>query len=171
MNKVLNYGKIILENSDLKNERKTGFINNDYDNFELSDINNIINIKNYTIYFMKKENSVGFYMNWHIDDAQIVKRKNGLDGQIKISDKHYLHYNKNKPKYTIIIYGSDYNIDFKGGLLEFADGSIIEPKKNYYILFNSDELHRVHKITKGTRKNILIKLYEKDCTKDHISKE
>ena len=50
MNKVLNYGKIILENSDLKNERKTGFINKDYDNFELSDINNIINIKNYTIY-------------------------------------------------------------------------------------------------------------------------
>ena len=98
---------------------------------------------------MKKENSVGFYMNWHIDDAQIVKRKIGLDGQIKISDKHYLHYNKNKPKYTIIIYGSDYNIDFKGGLLEFADGSIIEPKKNYYILFNSDELHRVHKNTKG----------------------
>ena len=161
MNKVIKYGKIILENSELKNERKTGFINIDYENFEIHDINSIIDISNYTIYFMKKENSVDFFMNWHIDDAQIVKRKNGLNGQIKISDKHYLHYNKNKPIYTIIIYGSNYNIDFEGGLLEFVDGTIIKPKKNYYVLFNSDELHRVHKITKGNRKNILIKLYEK----------
>ena len=162
MNKVLNYGKNLIESTNLKDERKYGFINIDYESFEIQDLNSIIDCTNYNIYFMKKENSVGFYMNWHIDDAQIVKRKNGLDGQIKISEKHYLHYNKNKPKYTIIIYGSDYNIDFEGGLLEFADGTVIEPKKNYYILFNSDELHKVHKITKGTRKNILIKLYEKD---------
>ena len=162
MNKVLNYGKNLIESTNLKCERRYGIINIDYESFEIEDINSIIDCTNYNIYFMKKENGVGFFMNWHIDDAQIIKRKNGLDGQIKISEKHYLHYNKNKPKYTIIIYGSDYNIDFEGGLLEFADGSIIEPKKNYYILFNSDELHKVHKITKGIRKNILIKLYEKD---------
>ena len=162
MNKVLNYGKNLIESTNLKCERRYGIINIDYESFEIEDINSIIDCTNYNIYFMKKENGVGFYMNWHIDDAQIVKRKNGLDGQIKISEKHYLHYNKNKPKYTIIIYGSDYNIDFEGGLLEFADGTLIEPKKNYYILFDSDELHKVHKITKGIRKNILIKLYEKD---------
>ena len=162
MNKVLNYGKNLIESTNLKCERRYGIINIDYESFEIEDINSIIDCTDYNIYFMKKENGVGFYMNWHIDDAQIVKRKNGLDGQIKISEKHYLHYNKNKPKYTIIIYGSDYNIDFEGGLLEFADGTLIEPKKNYYILFDSDELHKVHKITKGIRKNILIKLYEKD---------
>ena len=157
MNKLLNYGKEI----HFENERKIGYIK-DYNNFELNDINNIIDKTKYNIYFMKKENKEGFYMNWHIDDAQVIKRKEGLEGQIKISDKYYLHYNSNKPKYTIIIYGSDYNIDFQGGLLEFADNTIIEPKNGLYILFNSNELHRVHKITKGIRKNILIKLYEKN---------
>ena len=76
MNKVLNYGKNLIESTNLKDERRYGIINIDYESFKLEDINSIIDCTNYNIFY-EKENGVGFYMNWHIDDAQIIK-ENGL---------------------------------------------------------------------------------------------
>ena len=103
-------------------------------------------------------------MKYHVDDTQIIKRKQGFPDQIKLNHNHYLNYNKKSPLFTLLIYESTFEKDFKGGTLEFADNTIIYPKRGMYILFDSREVHRVHKITKGNRYNLLIKFYEKNSS-------
>jgi hypothetical protein len=104
----------------------------------------------------------GYVMKWHIDDAQVInhRKNNDYNEQIKISEKKSLYYPNKKPKYSLIIYGSTYNEDFTGGILEFSDGTKIKPQKDMCILFNSNEAHCVHKIKSGVRMSLLIKFYE-----------
>ena len=158
------YGKKIIKEYNLINDRKIVFINKEFNEENIKDIikeivKDTINFNDYFMYIVKKENKEGFFMKWHVDDAQLIKKKVGYKDQIKVSDKYYLHYNKEVPIYTLIIYESTYNNDFSGGILEFADNIKIKPKKGMYILFNSKEVHRVHKILKGMRINYLIKFY------------
>ena len=74
-----------------------------------------------------------------------------------ISDKKMLVYREQKPTYTLMVYESSYGTDFDGGTLEFVDGTIIEPKRGMYILFDSREVHRLNEIISGERNSILIK--------------
>jgi hypothetical protein len=60
----------------------------------------------------------------------------------------------------MIIYLTSIDIDFIGGELEFVD-QLIKPKKNDIVFFDSREVHRVRRFRNGTRKNILIKFFEK----------
>jgi hypothetical protein len=115
------------------------------------------------VVYTTKLNKKGESMKWHCDDANIVSHKseniNRFNNQIKISDKKSLFYPNKIPKYSLIIYGSNYGEDFTGGIIEFSDGTRIKPERNLCIFFDSREAHCVHKIKSGTRKLILIKFY------------
>ena len=160
------YAKQIYEIYNLKENRKIGIISN-YLEFKIEYLSRIINIDKYNYDIIKKEQSKGYFMKWHFDNAKIIKHKPELinnyidENNIKISNKHILHYYIKKPIYTLIIYESDYDVDFTGGTLEFIDGTIIKPKKGLYVLFDSNELHKVNIMTSGKRINYLIKFYEK----------
>ncbi len=113
--------------------------------------------------FTTKECQVGSYMKWHCDDASIISHKNNsihfYDNHIKISDKKTLYYPNKIPKFSLIVYGSTYKIDFTGGILEFSDNTKIKPQKNMCVFFNSKEAHCVHRIKTGSKKLFLIKFY------------
>ena len=156
---LLNYCKSL---TNIK-KRKIGFIEN-YEKFHFDLIKNIIDFSYSKYDIVKKENSVGYYMNWHLDNAKIITHKKSINkklihDQIMISDRHGLYYYLEKPIISLIIYESTYNHDFGGGVLEFLDGTKIYPQRGMYILFDSNEVHRVTKILSGTRINYLIKFY------------
>jgi hypothetical protein len=109
-----------------------------------------------------RENKLGFYMNWHIDDCSVIKHNTTdkvLDNNIIMNDKYALFHKKELPKYTMIIYLTGHEDDFLGGEFEFVD-KIIKPKKYDVIFFDSREVHRVNTLRKGIRKNILVKFFE-----------
>jgi hypothetical protein len=179
------YGKSILDqNPDIINKRVIGTISeiwneipSDYSNMIIHTFLenilyklNFINIDDYNYKIIEKINKSGYSMKWHIDDCQILKHsnkmakfKNTLTNQFFISSRQSICYNDNGtiPLYSLIIYDSDYNIDFQGGSLEFVDGLKIYPKRGLYIFFDSREVHRVNKIKSGLRKSILVKFYKK----------
>lgn len=162
MSYLIKYGKILKEKILLK--PVIGIIE-DYKIFDINYFRNIINIDDYEYDIVKKEQSTGYKMNWHLDGANLKKHKIDIidkyvnENNIKISEKYILHYYIKKPIYTLIVYESNYNIDFTGGTLEFLDNIII-PYKGLYVFFDSNELHKVN-IMKGTRINYLVKFYSK----------
>ena len=108
-----------------------------------------------------------YNIKWHIDNCVFQKHpiKNIEllhDLQIISRDEKYVYciwkYNK-VPKYTIIMYLSNYLLDFQGGQLEFIDGTIIKPTKGDIIIFDSREIHRVNLLKSGIRNCIVMKLY------------
>lgn len=184
MNILQKYGIKLLEiNTEINKSYKNGFIKNDLlidcniqeiiTELKLLYHNNLIHIDidNYNIAICPKINNQGFFMKWHLDDAQVIHHKYNIynknktnfeKNQIFISSKKTVYYpNNNIPKYSMIIYLSTYNKDFNGGIFEFCNGIKIKPQKNMFILFDSRYVHCVHKITAGIRKSILIKFYEK----------
>ena len=170
MSNLENYGKELLnKNPEILAKRRIGIINNyqEFTNQILEELK-LLNMENYEIKIAKKINQKGFYMKWHIDDAQLIKhnKENTKKNQIHVINRHYLHYNTDSiPDYTCLIYDSDYNIDFIGGTLEFADHTIIKPKRGMYVFFDSREVHKVNIIKSGIRENYLIKFYRKDLNK------
>lgn len=164
-----NYSKELLIRENLKSHRNIGIIK-DYNEFSIDIIRNlnIINIDTYTYDIVKKINTEGFSMKWHIDNAKIIRhKKNFVDNknivnQITLSSKYALHYHLRKPTFTLIVYESDYDKHFTGGTLEFIDNTIVYPQKGLYVFFDSREIHKVNKILSGTRINYLIKFYPKD---------
>ena len=99
-----------------------------------------------------------------IKRKRVIKNKKNTEKKsegLSISDRHTLLYYIKKPIYTLIVYDSDYGVDFTGGTLEFIDGLIIKPKKGLYVFFNSNEVHRVNRILSGSRINYLVKFYLK----------
>ncbi len=72
---------------------------------------------------IKRDNDVGFYLNWHIDDCAIHKHKTteGKTNNIALNDKYSLYHLKELPKYTMIIYLSSIDEDFFGGEFEFVN--------------------------------------------------
>jgi hypothetical protein len=163
-NALLSYARSMFNTYNLKKERRIGQIEN-YVNFDIELFADIINLCDYDYEIIKKTNIEGFYMNWHLDNALVIKnKKNDLSKKydsLNISERHTLHYYIKKPIYTLIVYESDYGIDFTGGTLEFIDGIVVKPKKGTYVFFNSNEAHRVNKILSGSRINYLIKFYQK----------
>lgn len=110
-----------------------------------------------------KTNEKDFYMNWHCDDCAVIKHKlnyNTEKNNVKLDDKYSLYYTT-LPIYTMIVYLSDYKVDFTGGEFCFVD-KIIYPQKYKVLLFDSKEIHKVNKIKSGVRKVILVKFYEKN---------
>jgi hypothetical protein len=124
-----------------------------------------INISDYNISSNVKENKEGYYMGWHRDDCFVRRNKKGVclrENDISLSEKNNIiltHINQ-LPRWTILIYLSEYDVDYKGGKLLMVDTEYC-PKKYDLIMFNSMEVHSVEMIKWGSRKNILLKLYEK----------
>lgn len=120
---------------------------------------NLLEYKNEIIY---RNNPEGFYLNWHIDDCAVYKHNTTMNktNNILLNDKYSLYHKKELPKFTMIIYLTSIDEDFKGGEFEFVN-QLIRPKKNDVIFFDSREVHRVRRFRGGERKNILIKFYEK----------
>ena len=126
------------------------------------------NLNNYDFEIVYRYNENNNYnMKWHIDNCifqrHSIKNIELLhDLQIISRDEKYVYciwkYNK-VPKYTIIMYLSNYLLDFQGGQLEFIDGTILKPTKGDIIIFDSREIHRVNPLKSGIRNCIVIKLY------------
>jgi hypothetical protein len=127
-----------------------------------------VDLTNYEQEIIERENAVGFYLNWHIDDCAVFKHDPNLEGEkqnnVPLDDKYSLFHMKPLPKYTMIIYLTSIDEDFIGGEFEFVD-QLIRPKKYDVIMFDSREVHRVRRFRDGTRKNILIKFFEKSQEK------
>ena len=160
---LLEYGKQFL--SECKNFRHYFVLaNNDYtiENIILQlEAHTNINLRDYKYKIVEKENTIGFNMQWHLDDIAPIKTKHNLDsdlGGIVIANKYRLYHKDQLPVYSAVIYLSEHEEDFTGGEFEFLDQQII-PKKNWILFFDSREVHRVLPIKNGIRKNILIKFY------------
>jgi hypothetical protein len=172
MNYLFDYVKSNYNIDELLKSVKIGYIENALHrpafpaDFSIQNIThlNLLDINKYTYEISKKNKTKGFYMNWHLDNSAIIKHKksviDNIQGQIKISDKHTIYYYSKKPQYTLLIYESSYNEHFTGGTLELIDGTIIYPKKNMYVFFDSNLPHKVNIITNGNRNNYLIKFYK-----------
>ena len=138
-------------------------------NIAIKNMSKQIDLTNYNIEFIERDNAVKYYLHWHIDDCAVFKHSNNKfdsnneinSNNIKLNDKYSLFIKKDKPIYTMIIYLSTYNIDFKGGEFEFVD-KIIYPKKYDVVFFDSREVHRVHEFKSGIRRNIIVKFYNKN---------
>lgn len=128
---------------------------------KISDLNNI-NLFDYNRKIIMRDNQIGYYLNWHIDDCAIFKHKdvNNKKNNIPLDDKYSLFNLEELPKYTMVIYLTSHNIDFTGGEFEFIDETI-KPKKYDVVFFDSREVHRVFRLRDGQRKNILVKFYDK----------
>lgn len=115
---------------------------------------------------INKTNTKGFSMKWHLDDCIIFKHSkpptNGDFQFIQIDSKRYYTFKK-RPQYSVIIYHSKYNVDFKGGILEFQDTTPTPtrfiPDINKAVIFDCNQIHRVTEITDGIRHYTLIKFY------------
>jgi hypothetical protein len=164
-----NYGESIVES--IKKDRLYIKLKETDDENELvlsliETIKNNLNI-DLNLYEQKmvtKENTSGFNMKWHLDDAVPFYNKNGYHKEYNVTeltDTLYIYHKQKLPLYSAIIYLSDHGVDFSGGVFNFVDATF-EPKKYHTLFFSSREVHRVDMITKGIRKNILIKFYEKD---------
>lgn len=104
-------------------------------------------------------------LKWHIDDCQIVTRKEppsyDVEKFIPINSNKYLFFRtpSNKLPYkTILFYSSTYGVDFEGGILRLVDKEIF-PKKGEGIMFDSREVHMVTPVKSGIRQITLVKLY------------
>jgi hypothetical protein len=146
---------LILEN--LENNNPTNLFE------QLKTLNNI-DYENYFFKITKRNTESGYYQNWHIDGKRVFETRKGIICQTNPENKskYVLHdIYKPTPKYSILYYGSSYDIDFKGGQIEFINGKIIKPVKNQCIIFDSNLGHKVSLQTKGTRICYLIMLFEK----------
>lgn len=128
-------------------------------NYILNKLN--LNIEKFTIKSCKKSNTEGFFMKWHVDDAQVIKHQDCkiFDDQIRISNRKVINYSENRPIFTIIVYLSTINEDFTGGEFEFVNLKV-KPIRGMFVFFDSKEVHKVNKVKKGKRDNYLIKLYK-----------
>jgi hypothetical protein len=119
-----------------------------------------LDIANYKPEIIERDNTIGFYLNWHIDDCAVFKHDHSLEktNNEPLDDKYSLFHMKPLPKYTMIIYLTSIDEDFIGGEFEFTD-QLIKPKKYDVIVFDSREVHRVRRFRGGVRKNILIKFF------------
>lgn len=117
----------------------------------------------------KKNVNKNYNLDWHFDNRTLVTHH--IDKIKTIKNVEVIHYDKNKayclwdckrrPKYTMIMYFNSYGIDFLGGRFMFND-AIIEPQYGDILFFNSDEIHKVENVIKGTRNALVVKFYDID---------
>ena len=107
--------------------------------------------------------SKGYYQNWHLDGKRVFETRRGVVCPTDTTNqsKYVLHdiYNPT-PTYSILYYGSTYDKDFKGGMIEFINGVKIKPIKNQCIIFDSNLGHQVTLQTDGQRSCYLIMVFK-----------
>lgn len=155
MSHLKNYGLRLIENNpNIVKSRIVGFLEKKF--FDIKSIINLnlvdLNIYEYNV--IRKVHAKDYSVKWHLENTQIKDKE-------FLSSKKSIDYKDNIPEYSMIVYESDYDVDFKGGILEFCDGFKVYPKKNMYVFFDSRLVHMVHKILDGVRVNYLIKFCKK----------
>ncbi len=185
MNKYfLEYSKTKFDELKLIDQRKLlNFANEEWFKYTFDNLKNLDKLDKYlknnikSIFPEFKNNDVeivyrfhnnnNYNLKWHIDNCifqrHAIKNIEFLhDLEIIGRDYKYVYCiwkHRKIPIYTMIIYLSNYMTDFQGGELEFIDGLIIKPKLGDVIIFNSNEIHRVHTLKSGKRNCIVIKFY------------
>lgn len=182
MNILYNYGIKLNQQYNLSNIRKIYNLSNNqwfinllnYHNYELYikynlsylldllDLNFLINL-NYDIIYRNNNNN-NYELNWHLDDKKLIIQK--ISNLNKLHNLDIIHINKNIyalysnriTLYTIIIYLDTFNINFRGGKIEFID-QILEPYRGMILFFDSRDIHKITKLNKGIRRCIVIKFY------------
>ena len=130
--------------------------------------NNILNLYGINLYLLSykivnRKTETGYYQNWHLDGRRVFENRPGINCPTDPSNQSQfiLHNILNPiPKYSILYYNSEYNIDFNGGTIEFINNVIIRPKKNMCIFFDSNLGHRVNLQTSGVRECTIILFFE-----------
>ena len=109
-----------------------------------------IDLSQYETKITDRTNKDNFKLGYHIDGYRVDE----FDKKRKISDTYkWRSISINPPVFSCLTYYSDFNIDFKGGTLEFIDGKIIKPQKGLFVFLNSKDIHRVNRLISGERKN------------------
>jgi len=120
---------------------------NSIKNIIKNNLNIDLNLYRYDLVERKTEK--GFKMNYHRDNYLIRKFNN---------KKIFIAYDKCPlPKYSLIYYKND---NFVGGELEFLNGLKLNPKKNLFVFFDSNDIHKVNEQKNGIRKVELYKFYD-----------
>jgi hypothetical protein len=122
-----------------------------------------INLNRYSYKIVNRKTETGYYQNWHLDGRRVFENRKGITcPSDPINKSNFVLHNiiENIPKYSILYYNSNYNIDFTGGTIEFINNEVIKPKRDLCILFDSNLGHRVNLQTSGIRECILILLFE-----------
>lgn len=155
MDRVLLYGKRILEeNSEIKLNRKK--FNFDVD-AKIEEILDKLGLNNYEKKIIERKFEKNIELGWHVDDMCMFR--NSKSHCEKYNKESIIPYCKDKPPiYTIVLYYSTFDIDFKGGEFCFVDEKI-KPVRGLGILFDSREVHRVNRVRDGLRESIVVKLY------------
>jgi hypothetical protein len=123
-----------------------------------------INTSQYNYKVTIRTTGANYYQNWHLDGKRVFETRKGVicPSDSNNQSKYVLHnIFSPTPTYSILYYGSSYNIDFKGGIIEFINGQKIKPMKNNGIIFDSNLGHQVTQQTDGERKCFLIMLFKK----------
>lgn len=110
-----------------------------------------INLQNFTYEVVNRETKEGFKMKYHRDNYLLRRYEDGY--------KFLLFDDCAIPTYSLIWYKNE---DFTGGSLEFIDNNLIKPKKNMFIFFDSNHLHKVNKQLSGFRIVTIYKYYKKN---------
>ena len=107
-----------------------------------------IDLHNYKYDFLERKTTSGYKMKYHRDNHMLRTIHNVT---IFIPFQ-----NSNIPIYTLIWYR---NNDFTGGSLEFLSKTLIKPKKDLFVFFDSNDIHRVNEQLSGTRIAHIYKFY------------
>lgn len=122
-----------------------------------------INLIKYNFKVSHRITNKGYYQNWHLDGKRVFENRKGIicPTNPTNNEKYVLHNIFDPtPIYSILYYGSTYDQDFKGGLIEFINGIKIKPYKNLCIIFDSNLGHQVTLQTDGQRSCYLIMVYQ-----------
>jgi len=111
-----------------------------------------------TITSSYREHGAGYKQRFHRDnfrlDKNLWRRLRDIDPQ-----QCWVPFEGPHPQVSVLWYKTTYNIDFKGGVLEFWDGEKIYPRLNDIYIFDSNDIHCVNTQTSGERRFYLIKYY------------
>ena len=156
------YGKKIIVDHDLVKKRFVGKVEK-YDKFTPQVLINIISEFSYfslddvTYYIKNIYHDTDSFIDWKCDNARIM---NIFRDSKDLINEDKITYTEQSPFYTLIIYENDSGPDFEGGLLEFADNTMIIPEKGKYIIFDSRDVYRTNNVRCGMSKFILINFYK-----------
>jgi len=109
-----------------------------------------INLEHYNYDLILRSTNTGYKMKYHRDNYMLRKFK---------TKYVFIPFNDSKtPRFSLLWYKND---DFTGGSLQFLSGKVIKPKKNMFIFFDSNDIHRVNEQLSGKRIVQIYKFYKK----------
>lgn len=137
-----------IENTDILSKRYEGIIH-DYNGFKVSLLKELIDeyrlilFDDYDYCIKNMIYKEGEQLEWDSDARHVSEN---IENSVP------------EPKYSMIIFESDYNDDFSGGEFQFKDKTIL-PKHGKFFVYDSREVYKINKITTGVCTYILVRFY------------